>query len=177
MATTTAPEAAERQLPPMLRALRHRNYRLFFIGQLISLIGTWMQSVAQGWLVLRLTDSPALLGLVAAASSLPVLLLSLFAGTIADRVSKHRLLIGSQLVAMLLAAILAVLTLTGLVQVWHVFVLAGLLGLVNAFDAPARQAFTVEMVGREDLLNAIALNASHFNTQPMVQEYITKAYF
>lgn len=172
MAATTASEAgetnhpapgAETRLPPMLRALRHRNYRLFFAGQLVSLTGTWMQSVAQGWLVLRLTDSPALLGLVAAASSLPVLLLSLFAGTIADRVSKHRLLIGSQLVAMLLAAILAVLTLTGLVQVWHVFVLAGLLGLVNAFDAPARQAFTVEMVGREDLLNAIALNASVFN--------------
>jgi MFS family permease len=104
-----------------------------------------------------------LLGLVAAASSLPVLLLSLTAGTIADRVSKHRLLLVSQLVAMLLAAILAFLTLSGLVQVWHVFVLAGLLGLVNAFDAPARQAFTVEMVGREDLLNAIALNASVFN--------------
>jgi MFS family permease len=160
---TTVSEASDTRLPPMLRALRHRNYRLFFAGQLVSLTGTWMQSVAQGWLVLRLTDSPALLGLVAAASSLPVLLLSLTAGTLADRVSKHRLLLVSQLVAMLLAAILAVLTITGLVQVWHVFVLAGLLGLVNAFDAPARQAFTVEMVGREDLLNAIALNASVFN--------------
>lgn len=147
----------------MLRALRHRNYRLFFAGQLVSLTGTWMQSVAQGWLVLRLTDSPALLGLVAAASSLPVLLLSLIAGTLADRLPKHRLLLATQVVAMLLAATLALLTLTGLVQVWHVFVLAGLLGLVNAFDAPARQAFTVEMVGREDLLNAIALNASVFN--------------
>jgi MFS family permease len=172
MATTTASEAGEPQLtaeavetrlPPMLRALRHRNYRLFFIGQLVSLTGTWMQSVAQGWLVLRLTDSPALLGLVAAASSLPVLLLSLTAGTVADRVSKHRVLLATQVVAMLLAAILALLTITGLVQVWHVFVLAGLLGLANAFDAPARQAFTVEMVGREDLLNAIALNASVFN--------------
>jgi MFS family permease len=163
MATTTAPEVTGRQLPPMLRALRHRNYRLFFIGQLISLIGTWMQSVAQGWLVLRLTDSPALLGLVAAASSLPVLLFSLMAGTLADRLPKHKLLIITQVVAMLLAAILALLTLTGLVQVWHVFVLAGLLGVVNAFDAPVRQSFTVEMVGREDLLNAIALNASIFN--------------
>lgn len=160
---TTVSDGAELRVPPMLRALQHRNYRLFFIGQLISFTGTWMQSVALGWLVLRLTDSPALLGLVAAASSLPVLLLSLPAGTVIDRVSKWRLLIATQLVAMLLAVILAVLTLTGTVQVWHVLVLAALLGVVNAFDAPARQAFTVEMVGREDLLNAIALNASIFN--------------
>ncbi|MFV9506401.1 MAG: MFS transporter [Oscillochloridaceae bacterium umkhey_bin13] len=147
----------------MLRALQHRNYRLFFIGQLISLTGTWMQSVAQGWLVLRLTDSPAMLGLVAAAASLPVLLFSLPAGTIADRISKRKILLITQVVAMALALTLALLTLTGLVQVWHVMILALLLGLVNAFDAPARQAFTVEMVGREDLLNAIALNASVFN--------------
>ena len=160
---TTVSDGGELRVPPMLRALQHRNYRLFFIGQLISFTGTWMQSVALGWLVLRLTDSPALLGLVAAASSLPVLLLSLPAGTVVDRVSKWRLLIATQLVAMLLAVILAVLTLTGTVQVWHVLVLAALLGVVNAFDAPARQAFTVEMVGREDLLNAIALNASIFN--------------
>lgn len=151
------------RLPAMLRALQHRNYRLFFIGQLISLTGTWMQSVALGWLVLRLTGSPLLLGLVAAASSLPVLLFSLFAGTLVDRVSKRRLLIVTQLVALTLAALLTVLTLSGLVQVWHVLLLAALLGLVNAFDAPARQAFTVEMVGREDLLNAIALNSSIFN--------------
>lgn len=147
----------------MLRALRHRNYRLFFAGQLISLTGTWMQNVAQGWLVLRLTDSPALLGLTAAASSLPVLLLSLSAGTIADRVPKRRIMLITQSVALLLALTLAFLTLSGLVQVWHVLVLAMLLGVVNAFDAPARQAFTVEMVGREDLLNAIALNSSIFN--------------
>jgi MFS family permease len=147
----------------MLRALRHRNYRLFFAGQLVSLTGTWMQSVAQGWLVLRLTDSPALLGLAAAASSAPVLLFSLQAGAIVDRVSKRQLLIVTQIVAMLLAAILALLTMSGLVQVWHVFALAVLLGIVNAFDAPARQSFTVEMVGREDLLNAIALNSSIFN--------------
>lgn len=163
MATTVSNEPRVSRMPAMLRALRHRNYRLFFIGQLISLTGTWMQSVAQGWLVLRLTDSPALLGLAAAASSAPVLLLSLPAGAIADRVSKRRLLIVTQAAAMLLAAILALLTLTGLVQVWHVFVLAVLLGMANAFDAPARQSFTVEMVGREDLLNAIALNSSVFN--------------
>lgn len=147
----------------MLRAMRHRNYRLFFIGQLISLTGTWMQNVAQGWLVLRLSNSPAMLGLVAAISSLPVLLFSLPAGTVVDRVAKHRLLLITQIAAMLLAITLAALTLSGMVQVWHVLILAGLLGVVNAFDAPTRQAFTVEMVGREDLLNAIALNSSIFN--------------
>lgn len=152
-----------RQLPAMLRALRHYNYRLFFIGQLISLTGTWMQSVAQGWLVLRLTDSPLLLGLVAAASSLPVLFFSLPAGALADRVPKQRILLVTQVTSLVLAAILAALTLSGLVAVWHVLLLAVLLGMVNAFDAPARQAFTVEMVGREDLLNAIALNSSIFN--------------
>lgn len=160
---TTAPKTTVSRLPPMLRALRHRNYRLFFAGQLISLTGTWMQSVAQGWLVLRLTNSPALLGLVAAASSIPVLLLSLPAGTVVDRVSKRRLMVVTQCAAMSLAAILAFLTLSGLVHVWHVMVLAFLLGTVNAFDAPARQSFTVEMVGRDDLLNAIALNSSIFN--------------
>jgi len=143
--------------------LRHRNYRLFFVGQLISLTGTWMQSVAQGWLVLRLSNSPAMLGLVAAAASLPVLLLSLPAGTLADRVSKRRLLLVSQMVAMALAVVLAGLTLTERIEVWHVVVLATLLGVVTAFEGPARQAFTVEMVGREDLLNAIALNSSIFN--------------
>jgi MFS family permease len=152
----------------MLRALRHHNYRLFFTGQLISLTGTWMQQVAQGWLVLRLTNSPAMLGLVAAASSLPVLLFSLSAGTLADRVPKRDLLLATQIVAMLLAITLAVLTLSGLVQVWHVLVLATLLGTVNAFEGPARQSFTVEMVGREDLLNAIALNASIFNGARMI---------
>lgn len=154
---------ASLRLPSMFRALRHRNYRLFFSGQLVSLTGTWMQSVAQGWLVLRLTDSPALLGLTAAASSLPVLLLSLPAGTIVDRVPKQRLLLLTQVAAMILAVTLAALTLSGLVQAWHVMVLAVLLGVVNAFDAPARQSFTVEMVGKEDLLNAIALNSSIFN--------------
>lgn len=168
MATSTGTTPSEAvqpttRVPAMFRALQHRNYRLFFIGQLLSLTGTWMQNVAQGWLVLRLTDSPALLGLVAAAASLPVLLFSLPAGALTDRVSKRSLLIATQVIAMVLATILAVLTLTGLVQVWHVIVLAALLGTVNAFDGPARQAFTVEMVGREDLLNAIALNSSIFN--------------
>ncbi|WP_322820766.1 MFS transporter [Chloroflexus sp.] len=149
--------------PAMFRALRHRNYRLFFFGQLISLTETWMQSVAQGWPVLRLTDSPFLLGLVAAANSLPVLFLTLFAGTVADRFPKRRILLVTQSVAMILAATLAGLTLTSMVHISHVLILAFLLGCVNAFDAPTRQAFTVEMVGREDLLNAIALNSSIFN--------------
>ncbi|MGQ9739433.1 MFS transporter [Chloroflexus sp.] len=149
--------------PAMFRALRHRNYRLFFFGQLISLTGTWMQSVAQGWLVLRLTDSPFLLGLVVAANSLPVLFLTLFAGTVADRFPKRRILLVTQSIAMILAATLAGLTLTGTVHISHVLILAFLLGCVNAFAAPTRQAFTVEMVGREDLLNAIALNSSIFN--------------
>ncbi|RRR69320.1 MAG: MFS transporter [Candidatus Viridilinea halotolerans] len=164
MASTTSPAAApQRHVPMMLRALRHRNYRLFFIGQLISLTGTWMQNVAQGWLVLRLTDSPAMLGLVAAMSSLPILIFALPAGSLADRMSKQRLLLITQVVAMLLSITLAVLTLSGWIQVWHVLLLAMLLGTVNAFDGPVRQAFTVEMVGREDLLNAIALNSSIFN--------------
>jgi MFS family permease len=166
--TSTTAEARPSRIPVMLRALRHRNYRLFFAGQLISLTGTWMQSVAQGWLVLRLTDSAALLGLVAAANSIPVLLLSLTGGALADRVSKRQMLIATQVGSMLLAAILAALALTGLVQVWHVFMLAVLLGVVTAFDAPARQAFTVEMVGHDDLLNAIALNASVFNATRLV---------
>jgi MFS family permease len=166
MATTSSPgpvSGGSLRLPLMLRALRHRNYRLFFVGQLISLIGTWMQNVALGWLVLRLTNSPALLGLVAAASSLPVLLLSLSAGAVADRISRHRLLVITQVAATVLALVLALLTLFGVIQVWEVLLLSLLGGVVNAFDAPARQAFTVEMVDREDLLNAIALNSSIFN--------------
>ncbi len=168
MATRTGASAQEapaatNRFPPIFRALRHRNYRLFFTGQLISLTGTWMQSVAQGWLVLRLSNSPAMLGLVAAAASLPVLLLSLPAGALADRVSKRRLLLVCQMVAMVLATVLAGLTLSDRIEVWHVVALATLLGTVNAFEGPARQAFTVEMVGREDLLNAIALNSSIFN--------------
>lgn len=148
----------------MLRALRHRNYRLFFFGQLASLIGTWMQFTAQGWLVLQLTNSPALLGVIALASALPILLLSLPAGVLADRLSRHRLLFASNLAAMLLAFVLALLTLSEQVRFWHILVLAIGYGTSRAFEAPARQAFTIEMVGREDLLNAIALNSTMFNT-------------
>ena len=147
----------------LLRAFRHRNYQLFFSGQLVSLIGTWMQSVAESWLVYRLTGSAALLGVAAFCNQIPVFLLAPLGGTAADRFSRHRILVCTQAVAMVLPLILSVLTFTGRVQVWHVFVLAGCLGVVNAFDVPARQSFVVEMVGREDLLNAIALNSSMFN--------------
>ena len=145
------------------RALRHRNVQLFFGGQLISLTGTWMQSVAQSWLIYRLTGSATLLGLVGFSSQIPVFLLAPLGGAAADRRNRHRILIATQSTAMVLAFILAVLTLTHRVQVFHVFILAALLGLVNAFDIPARQAFVVEMVGKEDLTNAIALNSSMVN--------------
>jgi MFS family permease len=144
-------------------ALRHRNFRLFFIGQLISLVGTWMQQVAQAWLVLTLTNSAFYVGLVGALGSLPVLLLALHAGTVADRMSKLKLIIITQTAAMLLAFILAGLVYTRVVTVWHIIILAALLGVVSAFDVPGRQSFFVEMVGKEDLMNAIALNSSAFN--------------
>jgi MFS family permease len=151
------------RLPVTLRALRHRNFQLFFAGQLISLIGTWMQNIAQAWLVYRLTGSSLQLGAVAFAGQIPVFLVAPFGGTIADRHNRHRVVIATQTASMLLAFILALLTLTHTVQVSHVFVLAILLGVVNAFDVPARQAFLVDMVGKEDLMNAIALNSSMFN--------------
>jgi len=147
------------------RALRHRNFQLFFSGQLISLVGTWMQSVAQSWLVYRLTHSALLLGSVGFASQIPVFLFAPLGGITADRINRRHVVIGTQVAAMLLAFILAALTLTHVVdrQVWLIFVLAALLGVVNAFDIPGRQSFLVEMVGKEDLMNAIALNSSMFN--------------
>lgn len=147
-----------------LAALSHRNFRLFFMGQLVSLIGTWMQTVGQQWLVIdRLTPSPFLLSLVNAAQFLPVLVLSLAAGAMADWVPKRRLVIATQSVLMTLALVLALLTWTGVVRYWHILVLSLLLGTASAFDMPARQSFLVEMVGREDLMNAIALNSAIFN--------------
>jgi MFS family permease len=146
-----------------LRALHHRNYRLFFAGQLISLVGTWMQMVAQPWLVYRKTGSSFLLGSVGFASQIPVFLLAFIGGSVADRYNRHKVVIGTQAASMILAFVLAILTLTDAVQVWHIFVLSALLGVVNALDMPVRQAFTVELVGKEDLMNAIALNSSLFN--------------
>src|SRR5271157_3725517 len=127
----------------MFRALRHRNYRLFFCGQIISLIGTWMQSIAQAWLVYRLTKSALLLGLVGFSGQIPVLLFAPLGGLFADRYSRHRTVIATQTASMLLALILSALTLFEHIQVWEILLLASLLGVVNAFDIPARQAFII----------------------------------
>src|SRR4029077_3887078 len=147
----------------MIRALRYRNFQLFFAGQLISLVGTWMDNIAEAWLVYRLTGSSLLLGTVAFAGQIPVFLLAPIGGMVADRWDRRRVVIVTQSASMVLAGILAGLTLSGRVKVWEVILLASLMGMVNAFDIPARQAFLVEMVGREDLMNAIALNSSMFN--------------
>ena len=144
-------------------ALAHRNFRLFFIGQGISLVGTWMQNVGEGWLILTLTNSPFYVGLTAALSSIGVLLFSLYAGVVADRVDKRRIIIFMQLAFMLEAFTVAILVWTGVVAVWQVLVLATVLGIASAFDIPMRQSFIVEMVGKDDLMNAIALNSSLFN--------------
>ena len=171
-ASNSAPPSASDAAAPLpgqsrwsvgMRALKHRNFQLFFSGQLISLIGTWMQTVAQSWLVYRMTGSSLLLGSVGFASQFPVFLMAPIGGMVADRVSRHRVVVATQTAAMILALILAVLTLTHRVTVPQIFVLAALLGVVNAFDIPGRQSFLVDMVGREDLMNAIALNSSMFN--------------
>ena len=157
-------EPASRGLAFMLRALSHRNYQLFFSGQSISLIGTWMTRIATSWLVYRLTGSALLLGAVGFAGQIPSFLLAPFAGVLVDRWNRHRLLIATQVLALLQSLGLAILTLTGVVQIWHIILLSIFQGLINAFDMPARQAFVVEMVEkREDLPNAIALNSSMVN--------------
>lgn len=146
------------------RALYHRNYRLFFVGQGTSLIGTWMQRIALSWLVYRLTHSVFLLGTVGFAGQIPILLLSPLAGVLADRINRRRLLIVTQILSMLQAFVIAALILLHTISVWHIISLSIFLGIVNAFDTPARQAFVVEMIEkREDLGNAIALNSSMFN--------------
>ena len=149
-------------MPVALRSLQHRNFQLFFSGQLISLTGTWMQNVAQSWLVYRLTGSSLLLGSVGFASQIPVFLAAPLGGIVADRHNRHRVVIATQSASMILAFILAALTKIH-ITIAEIFVLAALLGIVNAFDIPGRQAFLVEMVGKEDLMNAIALNSSMFN--------------
>jgi MFS family permease len=153
----------------MLRALSHRNYQLFFSGQSISLIGTWMTRIATSWLVYRLTGSALLLGVVGFAGQIPSFLLAPFAGVLVDRWNRHRLLIATQVLALLQSLALAILALTGVVQIWHVILLSVFQGLINAFDMPARQAFVVEMVEkREDLANAIALNSSMVNAARLI---------
>ena len=151
-----------------LRSLRHRNFRLFFGGQAISLVGSWMQSVAQAWLVLTLTNDPLILGVVAAAQWTPVLVLGLFGGLIADALPKRPTLVALEAVMAALAVVLGVLTLTGVVEVWMILVLAVLLGCVNAIEMPVRQSFAVEMVGRDDVVNAVALNSAIFNAARVI---------
>lgn len=146
-----------------LRALRHRNFQLFFAGNIVSLVGTWMQAVAESWLIYRLSGSSFLLGAIGFANQIPAFILGPIGGHIADRYDRRRVLVATQSAAMTLAFILALLTLTNVIHEWHIFVLATCLGIVNAFDLPARQAFLVQMVEREDLINAIALNSSMFN--------------
>lgn len=151
------------QLTQTFLALKHRNFRLWFSGQIISLIGTWMQTTAQGFLIYELTSSPVMLGLAGFASGIPIWLFSLVSGMISDRFPRKKVIIITQTSMMLLGFTLAILTFTDLVQPWHIIVLAFLLGTANAFDAPARQSFVVDMVPKEDLTNAIALNSSVFN--------------
>ncbi len=148
--------------------LRNRNYRLFWLGQWISLIGTWMQSVTQAWLLARLTDNPLALGLLGAAASAPVLVFVLLGGLVSDRRDRRGVIILTQSLSLLQALVLAVLTLSGAVQPWHIIALAAMLGTINAFDIPARQSFIVELVGPEMLPNAIALNSTGFNVARVV---------
>lgn len=151
-------------LPTGYAVLRNRSYRLFWLGQWVSLIGTWMQTVTLAWLLNRLTGGdPFALGMLGAASAAPTLILVLIGGVVSDRVDRRRLIIGTQFLSLLQASALAALTLGGVVQPWHIIALATVLGAVNAFDIPARQAFVVELVGRTDLPSAIALNATGFN--------------
>jgi len=150
------------------RALRHRNFRLFISGQIISLVGTWMQNVAQSWLVYRLTHSELLLGTAWFCSQIAVFALGPLGGLAADRFSRHKLVIFTQTLSMLQAFVLAALTLSGKVQVWHILVLAGMLGAINAFDMPGRQALVIQMTCKEDLINAISLNSAVFNAARVV---------
>jgi MFS family permease len=154
--------------PPWLRALDHRDFRIFWGGQLVSQIGTWMQSVAQAWLVLELTNSPFRLGVIGSLQFGPMLLLSFVAGAVVDRLPKRRLIIGTQLTFLAQAVGLSALVWTGHVRYWQVAVLATLFGLANALDQPARQSFVIELVGRENLVNAVALNSAAFNSARIV---------
>ena len=156
------------RFPSGLVALNHGDFRRFFFGQAVSLIGTWMQAIGQSWLILSLTTSPFRLGLISTLQFLPVLLFSLAGGALVDRLPKRRVIIVTQIAFMLQAFVMAVLVYTGTVQYWHVAVLATVFGLVNALDLPARQSYYVEMVGKGDLSNAISLNAAAFNAARVV---------
>ncbi len=161
-------DAARTAAERTFRSLRNRNYRLYWCGQVVSLSGTWMQRIAQAWLVLQLTHSPLALGTVTAMQFTPILILSLFGGVLADRVPKGRFLLATQATMALQALILAILVSTGQVQLIHVYILAAILGIANALDGPARQSFVIELVGRDDLPNAVALNSTIFNVSRIV---------
>jgi MFS family permease len=150
------------------QVLRNRNYRLFWLGQWVSLIGTWMQTVTQAWLLTRLGASPLALGMLGAASSAPVLVLVLFGGLVSDHLDRRRVIIATQTLSLVQASLMAALTLAGIVRPWEIISLAAVLGAINAFDIPARQAFVVELVGAEHLPNAIALNSTGFNVARVV---------
>ena len=163
-----APEAPATRWPTSFRALRHRDFRRFLFGQVISLSGTWMQSLALSWLVYRLTHSTVLMGTIGFLQHIPVLALGPIAGLVADRFSRRRIVLAAQIGFTVQALALATLTLTGLIEVWHLAVLALVFGTINAFDIPARQSLYVYLVGKEDLSNAIALNSMTFNAARVV---------
>lgn len=157
----------------IFRAFRYRNYRLFFIGQGISLIGVWMQGIAMSWLVYRLSNSALLLGVVGFAGQIPTFLCAFIGGIMADRYNRHRILIITQILSMILTLILTVLVMAGTIQMWQIICLSVLIGLVNAVDLPARQAFLIEMVEeKKDLGNAVVLNASMFNAARLIGPFI-----
>lgn len=162
------PQGVRRGPPQTFRALRHRNFRLFIIGQIVSLIGTWMQNVAQSWLVYRLTHSELLLGTAWFCTTIPVFALGPLGGLASDRYSRHKLVILTQILSLLQAFALAGLTLSGRVQVWQILALAVFLGAINAFDMPGRQSLIIQMTSKEDLLNAISLNSAIFNAARIV---------
>src|SRR5581483_5284381 len=162
------PDGLRATVQNAFRALRHRNYRLFVAGQIVSLVGTWMQKVAESWLVYRLTHSELLLGTAWFCTQLPVFALGPLGGLASDRYSRHKLVVLTQFLSMLQALTLAVLTLSGRIQVWQVLALATLLGTINAFDMPAWQSLVIEMAGKDDLLPAISLNSAIFNTARVV---------
>src|SRR3989441_1431578 len=155
-------------VPSGLRALRHRDFRVFFAGQAVALVGSWMQQVAQAWLVLSLTNSPLRLGLVGSLNFLPVLLFAIVGGAVADRLPKRRLLVITQSLLGCQTLTLAPLIVTGHVRYWHVCVLAVVWGIANTIDLPVRQAFVVELAGRGDVTSAVALNSAAFNVARIV---------
>lgn len=157
------------KIKPIFRALRHKNYKLFFIGQCISLIGTWIQQIAMSWLIYRLTQSAFMMGAIVFAGSIPSLFVSPFAGVLIDRINQYKALITIQVLFMVQAFIFAALTITGTIKIWHIVILAIIMGVTNAIDMPLRQAFVVKLVeGSEDLGNAISLNSSSFNLARLI---------